>query len=828
MNGSHYQSSAMLSQTGHFINSAWGSVLEGLSALNGSRCSAHGANIVLCSGNYRVAIHEVLVRRFTNIFHWLPITEDVIDAMRDENDKMVVILPDVQGWSLRVLSDFLYSGRAYFATDEIKEDLDVLLARNIQVSCSREVVPHGVKIWHPEANPIAKDPGHVNPATDVDDEAREDMKYYYEKDYTNHQNYIGHDPDDQDNVDPYEEEDTKPILIHPEVDLVVKGQGRKMKQPKWEDDDEDLPLLPLPKGMKKSVKRNRVSKGEKGMGGDYPHRCTECGWGCVNSFDLVVHMKEHTGKRLWPCPACSHHFTTKKELTSHKKELHPELYQEEVLEKEAKIKATVEARQRGEPWASSKPYPCLQCDKEYSTKDNLTIHMADIHTPDEEKPFPCKNCDKKFPSEKLLKMHQRQEGRKIKGRPKGRPMTRSKPVYCDECNERHPNEKKLQDHIRIAHTGEKPFKCHYCEEHFHSGTLRSKHTTEVHNVIRGIRCKYCGETFESKTLKKEHETTAHVGEEKPFKCRLCGMDFKGQSGLKLHMKKKHPDDIAPRPYKCKDCGEAFALERNLAFHEKKHQEGTGKWPCSVCEERFHFKAELDKHMTTHYGYEAYPCPECPKKFSTELHLKAHIKTHSLMVLLCKHCGKQFNGPRRLRLHEQRYHSGLEKSYQCDLCPKVFFTQTELNSHLNGKHSEVRNHSCDKCGKCFKDIHSLRKHYMVHTGEKPFQCSKCDYQCRFRTMLVIHERKHTGEKPFECSICKMRFKQSGTLRDHMMTHTGEKRYACPVCDYKCIQCTDMTKHLKKHGNIPIDLKSCLIPERKSLHEMTQGQLKKVEV
>ena len=66
---------------------------------------------------------------------------------------------------------------------------------------------------------------------------------------------------------------------------------RKIKQPKWED-DEDLPLLPLPKSMRKGVKRKRVSKGDRGMGGDYPHQCTECGWGCVNSFDLVVHMKE--------------------------------------------------------------------------------------------------------------------------------------------------------------------------------------------------------------------------------------------------------------------------------------------------------------------------------------------------------------------------------------------------------------------------------------------------------------------------------------------------------------------------------------------------------
>ena len=56
---------------------------------------------------------------------------------------------------------------------------------------------------------------------------------------------------------------------------------------------------------------------------------------------------------------------------------------------------------------------------------------------------------------------------------------------------------------------------------------------------------------------------------------VCAMDFKGQSGLKLHMKNKHPDDIAPRPYKCEECGEAFALERNLVNHELKHKEGTG-------------------------------------------------------------------------------------------------------------------------------------------------------------------------------------------------------------------------------------------------------------
>ena len=61
-----------------FINPAWSAVLEGLSELNCSSDggSAHGANVVLCSGGHRVKLHQVMVRRFTRIFHWLPLLPD--------------------------------------------------------------------------------------------------------------------------------------------------------------------------------------------------------------------------------------------------------------------------------------------------------------------------------------------------------------------------------------------------------------------------------------------------------------------------------------------------------------------------------------------------------------------------------------------------------------------------------------------------------------------------------------------------------------------------------------------------------------------------------
>ena len=111
-----------------FSNSAWSSVLEGLSDLKGS---IHGANIILCSGGYRVSIHESLVRKFTRVFNNLP---DDLAELKDENGFLVVILPDLNSQSLRALADFLYTGKAVFTPEDVRADLDQLLAPIIQVS----------------------------------------------------------------------------------------------------------------------------------------------------------------------------------------------------------------------------------------------------------------------------------------------------------------------------------------------------------------------------------------------------------------------------------------------------------------------------------------------------------------------------------------------------------------------------------------------------------------------------------------------------------------------------------------------------------------------
>ena len=45
---------------------------------------------------------------------------------------------------------------------------------------------------------------------------------------------------------------------------------------------------------------------------------------------------------------------------------------------------------------------------------------------------------------------------------------------------------------------------------------------------------------------------------------------------------------------------------------------------------------------------------------------------------------------------------------------------------------------------------------MHTGEKPFACTKCEQRFTTKSNLGRHMRSHTGEKPWECETCHQRW------------------------------------------------------------------------
>lgn len=53
--------------------------------------------------------------------------------------------------------------------------------------------------------------------------------------------------------------------------------------------------------------------------------------------------------------------------------------------------------------------------------------------------------------------------------------------------------------------------------------------------------------------------------------------------------------------------------------------------------------------------------------------------------------------------------------------------------------------CTICGKIVRD---MRKHKLVHSGEKPFQCDRCSYRCSRSGTLKRHMATHLNSDPMK--------------------------------------------------------------------------------
>ncbi|XP_075688350.1 zinc finger and BTB domain-containing protein 41 [Rhinoderma darwinii] len=364
-----------------------------------------------------------------------------------------------------------------------------------------------------------------------------------------------------------------------------------------------------------------------------------------------------------------------------------------------------------------KPFECDICNMRYSTKSNLTVHRK-RHSSDTELPrkeHKCPFCSKLHASRKTLVKHVKrfhaenaQEFLTIK-------RIKSDGWKCDICNKSFTRRPHLQEHM-ILHSQDKPFKCTYCDEQFKSRFKRLKHQEKYH--LGPFPCDICGRQFNDSGNLKRHIEYTHGGKRK-WTCFICGKSVRERTTLKEHLR-IHSGE---KPHLCSICGQNFRHGSSYRLHLRVHHDDK-RYECDECGKTFIRHDHLTKHKKIHSGEKAHQCEECGKCFGRRDHLTVHYKSVHLGEKVwqkykatfhqCEVCKKVFKGKSSLEMHF-RTHSG-EKPYKCQICNQSFRIKKTLTKHLV-IHSDARPFNCQHCNATFKRKDKLKYHIDHVHGSK---------------------------------------------------------------------------------------------------------------
>ena len=103
------------------------------------------------------------------------------------------------------------------------------------------------------------------------------------------------------------------------------------------------------------------------------------------------------------------------------------------------------------------------------------------------------------------------------------------------------------------------------------------------------------------------------------------------------------------------------------------------------------------------------------------------------------------------------------------------------------HSGEKSYKCSQCDFATGLGQALKRHLMTHSGEKPNKCNQCQFSSITLSRQKLHiMRIHSGERPYKCNICPSAFTTAGNLQDHRK-NTQEKKLN------KCKDCTETFKY-----------------------------------
>lgn len=360
---------------------------------------------------------------------------------------------------------------------------------------------------------------------------------------------------------------------------------------------------------------------------------------------------------------------------------------------------------------SDQEFPCDMCGKIFSNKGYLKDHIRFYH----------EGIRKVRPTDKAQTVKQGRnfsaesmallEKAKIVGEEDGSNTKVACPV-CDKVLLRH----YLVKHHQKIHSN-KEYPCDQCDKVFHYNGYLADHKRYVHQgkKKKSMLTRYAKEPKVIALCDSAQPVERQAGEKPKVKCPKCDKTIQ-QEYLAKHIRSAHSD----QEYPCNICGKVYSCKRFLYEHQKYvHMEKDTE--CDVCHKMFKGLAAMQKHKRMiHTDKKPYSCNLCPGRFRTNVDLKRHLSQHEDASIYC---------------------------YQCPKCERRFKTSKTLNGHERAVHRRAGRLQCKwpGCNRILNDRATFKKHYCIHTGERPNKCPLCDRAFIQRVALRYHlKTKHNSE------------------------------------------------------------------------------------
>ena len=172
--------------------------------------------------------------------------------------------------------------------------------------------------------------------------------------------------------------------------------------------------------------------------------------------------------------------------------------------------------------------------------------------------------------------------------------------------------------------------------------------------------------------------------------------------------------------------------------------------CDGCCFVTRWKCVLKKHQLVHSDLKSWKCevPSCGRSVKTEVNLKRHKRTHETNPLLWK--------PHRCKLSNCAYRAA---------------SNSDLMRHITTKHTpgRARNFQCSLCPKSFYTNKGLGSHIQAHVKELSLSCVHCNFRTHSKQSLYLHvKHRHGKAKTRYCTFpgCKYSTTYEGVLYDHV--------------------------------------------------------------